>query len=48
MARMEDRPSSEREQTELDELLASLGTARPLSEISVASLGHHLTAASFL
>jgi hypothetical protein len=33
---MEDQPA-ESERTELDELLASLGTARPLSEISVAS-----------
>lgn len=36
MTRMEDQPADP-EQTELDELLASLGTARPLSEISVAS-----------
>jgi hypothetical protein len=36
MARMADRPSDP-EQTELDELLASLSTSRPLSEISVAS-----------
>lgn len=36
MRRMEDQPEDP-ERTELDELLASLGTARPLSEISVAS-----------
>jgi hypothetical protein len=36
MMRMEDQPG-ESERTELDELLTSLGTARPLSEISVAS-----------
>jgi cell division septum initiation protein DivIVA len=36
MSQMEDQPADP-EQTELDELLASLGTARPLSEISVAS-----------
>ncbi len=36
MMRMDDQPG-EPERTELDELLASLGTARPLSEISVAS-----------
>jgi hypothetical protein len=36
MARMADQPSDP-EQTELDELLASLSTSRPLSEISVAS-----------
>ena len=36
MTPMEDQPA-ESERTELDELLASLGTARPLSEISVAS-----------
>jgi hypothetical protein len=36
MTHMEDQPA-ETERTELDELLASLGTARPLSEISVAS-----------
>ncbi len=36
MTPMEDQPADP-ERTELDELLASLGTARPLSEISVAS-----------
>ncbi len=36
MTPMEDQPA-ESERTELDELLASLGTVRPLSEISVAS-----------
>jgi hypothetical protein len=36
MTPMEDQPA-ESERTELDELLASLGTARPMSEISVAS-----------
>lgn len=38
MARMADQPHDPgAEKTELDELLASLGAARPLSEISVAS-----------